>query len=179
MEAVWQEGMHVTPAGANFMDIPVSARPRCVCVSNSRLMYALGCFIRFTKMVCQLFFFKFNLFSTATIDSTQDPRRSEAAWQKGSHISGCILAKVCWHISAKPFSFPATLLGGSNKQPAPCFPLAPVRLHPDPYGNTEGTYIRLRAGTATLSGYWKGTFPPEKALVSQKKSSSLLGAGWP
>lgn len=52
----------------------------------------------------------------------QDPRRSEAAWQKGSQVSGCVLAEACWHISAKPFCFPATLLGGSNKQPASSFP---------------------------------------------------------
>lgn len=52
----------------------------------------------------------------------QESRRPEAAWQKGSQVSVCVLAEVCWPISAKPFSFPATLLGGSNKQPAPCFP---------------------------------------------------------
>lgn len=179
MEAARQAGTHVTPAGASFMDIPVSASPRCVCVGSSQLMYALRCFIRLTKMVCQLLFFFLSSIWFPLPFKTQDPRRSEAAWQKGSQVSGCILAEICWHISAKPFSFPATLLGGSNKQPASCFPLATVRLYPDPYGNTEGTYIHLRAGTTTLSGYRKGAFSGEKSLVSPEKPSSLLGAGWP
>lgn len=56
--------------------------------------------------------------------------------------------------------------------------LATVRGHPDPYGNTEGTYTHLKAGTVILAGYRQEAFSGEKALVSPEKSSSW-GAGWP
>lgn len=118
MEVVRREKMHMTPGGASFMDIPVSAGPRCVCVGISHLMYALRCFIRFTKMVCQWIFFliQFDFLFLSKHRILGDLR------QPGRKVSGCVLAAVCWHISAKPFCFPATLLGGSNKQSASCFP---------------------------------------------------------
>lgn len=112
--------MHMTPVRASFTDILVSACLRCVCDDISQLIYALRCFIRFANMVCQLLFFLNSVWFPLSF-KRQDPRRSEAAWQKGSQVSGCVLAEVCWHVSVKPFSFPATLLGGSNKQPGLAF----------------------------------------------------------
>lgn len=110
----------------------------------------------------------------------QDPRRSEAAWQKGCQLSGCVLAEVCWHIYAKPFSFPATLLGGSNKQIQLFAFLATSQWYADLHGNTEGTYTHLRTETVILF-FWtllKESFL-EKRLLSLKKTSLLWGAGWP
>lgn len=107
------ERMHMPPVWASFTDTAVSACPRWVCVSITRLVYAMRRLIRcFLKIQFDFLF----LSNCKILGDLRQPGR------KAASFLSVFLAEVCWHIYAKPFRFPATLLGGFNKHPASCFP---------------------------------------------------------
>lgn len=130
---------------ATLMDILVSAHPRCVCGCISQPMYAPKCFIRFTKMVSQIYiFFKIQFYFLFL----SKPRRFEAVWQEASGVSGHVSAEIHWHISAKHFGFLAALLGSSDQVLPACFPYHFPRKLSSMWqyrGNTYSFWLRERS----------------------------------
>lgn len=123
------------------MDTKVSACPRWVCVSITQLVYTMRCFIQWFLKIQFGFLF---LSKCKILGDLRLPGRKAASF-----------LAVFWQRFADTFMqnllvFPATLLGGSNKQTQLLALLATIQGYADFYGNTEGTYTHFRAETVTL-----------------------------